>query len=94
MAITGFIAQIHDIERKGLAPILIMDEALSQVSRKYIPNLMRFINRIAEKEGFIFILITHDTRFIDYATSSYVVEKGNFRLIQQEEVDSIVGSAD
>lgn len=84
MSVIGFISQVYDIKRKNLAPIFVMDEALTQISSEYIPNVMRFVNRIAEKDKFIFILISQDPRFLDYSNNSYQVINGKYTKLEDK----------
>ena len=76
VAVVGVILQIFYLGYLNQAPILFMDESLSQVSSEYVPNLMSFIKELARQKGFIFVLVSHDTRIINYADKKYQVEQG------------------
>ena len=38
------------------------------------------MDELAKKYGFIFVLITHDTRFFDIADKTYLVNKGEVTM--------------
>ena len=76
IAVVGVILQVFYLGYLNQAPILFMDESLSQVSSEYVPNLMSFIKELARQKGFIFVLVSHDTRIINYADKKYQVDQG------------------
>lgn len=79
--IVGFILQIYFILYQDLSPILFADEAFSALSDQYIPYLRSLLTSLSEKYGFIFVLVSHDPRFIDIADKTYEVRNGEARLI-------------
>lgn len=79
--IVGFILQIYFILYQGLNPILFIDEGFSALSDQYIPYLRSLLTSLSEKYGFIFVLVSHDIRFIDIADKKYEVRNGEVRLV-------------
>ena len=79
--IVGFILQIYFILYQELSPILFADEAFSALSDQYIPYLRSLLTSLSERYGFIFVLISHDPRFIDIADKTYEVKNGEVRLV-------------
>jgi ABC-type phosphate transport system ATPase subunit len=75
-SIVGFILQIYFIIYNKLEPILFMDEALSAISTQYLPYVKELINTLAKKYNFTFILVAHDSRFIDIADYKYEIQNG------------------
>jgi hypothetical protein len=74
----GFLFQVFYIQYHGLSPIIFLDEAFTQLSDKYIIYLKMFIEDIAKRLGFIFVLITHDERLMHNAVKTYEVEGGRY----------------
>lgn len=74
----GFLLQVFYIEYHGLSPIIFLDEAFTQLSDKYIIYLKMFIEDLAKRLGFIFVLITHDERLMHNAAKTYEVEGGRY----------------
>lgn len=83
------LIQINYIFLYRLEPILFIDEGLSQLSSQYIPNFMKLIEELSNKNGMRILLITHDDRFISYANKRYEIRKG-----EAIEVDSIIEGED
>ena len=74
----GFLLQVFYIQYHGLSPIIFLDEAFTQLSDKYIVYLKMFIEDLAKRLGFIFVLITHDERLMHNAAKTYEVEGGKY----------------
>ena len=81
MSVIGFTLQVFYILYFNLNRVMFMDESLSAVSSNYLPNLMEFINSLAEKKDFKFIMIAHDLRFFEYAKNIYSMNKGKLDKI-------------
>ena len=79
--IVGFILQVYFILYHKLSPILFADEAFSTLSDQHIPYLRSLLTSLKEEYGFIFVLVTHDIRFIEIADLKYEVRNGEVRLI-------------
>lgn len=84
-AVIGLVMQIFFIQYNKLNKILIMDEALSQISADYIPTTMKFLKMLSEQRGFKFLLISHDSKIIKHADIIYKMEMGNLREIDMNE---------
>ena len=79
-SIIGFILQVYFIIYHKEYPVLFLDEAFGTLSSQYIPYLKVLMDELAKKYGFIFVLITHDTRFFDIADKTYLVNKGEVTM--------------
>lgn len=79
--IVGFILQIYFILYHKLSPILFADEAFSALSTQYIPYLRSLLTSLKEEYGFIFVLVSHDPRFIEISDNTYEVKNGEVKLI-------------
>jgi len=82
-SIIGLVLQIYFILYYHQYPILFMDEAMTQLSKQYLPYFKSLINDLAEKYNFIFVLVTHDRDIIDLSDRTYFVEKGNVTLYNE-----------
>lgn len=76
IAVCGLVLQVYYCNLLKQAPILFLDEQLSQVSAEYTSTLMAFIKELAEAQGVILVLISHDTRYMEYADKTYNVNSG------------------
>lgn len=82
LAVVGFILQVYYLGYLNQASIMFCDESFSQVSAQYVPTLMGFIKELAEQEGFIFVLISHDERLNAYADRQYLIDAGEASLVE------------
>jgi hypothetical protein len=84
-AIVGLVLQIFFIQYFKLNKILIMDEALSQISKEYIPNTMTFLKTLSKERGFKFLLVCHDSRIIKHSDYMYRMEMGKLTEVDMNE---------
>ena len=74
--VIGLVLQIFFIQYFKLNKLLIMDEALSQISKEYIPNTMTFLKTLSKERGFKFLMICHDNRIIKHADYCFKMSMG------------------
>ena len=79
--IISFILKAYYLINKG-SRVLFLDEKYSALSKHYVPRFFEFLKKMAEEKGMIVVLITHDTRFMDYADNIYMVNMGNVTKIE------------
>ena len=79
--IISFILKVYYLINKG-SRVLFLDEKYSALSEHYVPRFFEFLKKMAEEKGMIVVLITHDTRFMDYADNIYMVNMGNVTKIE------------
>ena len=81
--IIGFVLQVYYILYYHQYPIMFMDEAMTQLSKQYLPYFKSLINDLASKYGFIFVLVTHDRDIMDLSDRTYFVDKGKVSLYNE-----------
>ena len=69
--VVAFLLRVLVVRRLGLAPVLVLDEPFSMVSAEYLENVGKLLRELADKLGFVFIMITHDRGFLEYAEHGY-----------------------
>lgn len=79
--IISFILKAYYLINKG-SRILLLDEKYSALSEHYVPRFFEFLKKMAESKNMIVVMITHDTRFMDYADNIYMVNMGNVTKIE------------
>lgn len=84
-SIIGWVLQIYFILYYHQYPIMFMDEAMTNLSKQYLPYFKSLINDLAAKYGFIFVLVTHDRDIMDLSDRTYFVEKGKVTLYNEIE---------
>lgn len=80
LVVVGLILQTYAVSYLNLAPIIFLDEALTQLSIDYLPSLFQFIDKLSEIKGFIFVLVSHSHDLIQGADRVYTAQQGKFIL--------------
>lgn len=80
LVVVGFLIQTFYVANLDVAKVLFLDEALSNISTQYLDNFFAFVKELSIKIGLTVILITHDTRFLEYADRIYKVADGVYTL--------------
>ena len=82
LVVVGFLIQVFYVANLDVAKILFLDEALSNISTQYLDNFFSFVKELSTQIGLTVVLITHDTRFLEYADRLYKVSGGVYTLEQ------------
>lgn len=80
LVVVGFLIQAFYVANLDIAKILFLDEALSNISTQYLDNFFSFVKELSQQIGLTVVLITHDTRFLEYADRIYRVNNGVYSL--------------
>lgn len=84
--VVGVLMQIFFIMQYNIEPILFVDEGFSQVSSQYLPNLFVVISEICQKNNLKILLITHDSRILQFGNSRYEIQNGTAIKIKNNPV--------
>ena len=76
--IVSFVLKAYYLVNEN-SKVLLLDEKYSALSAQYVPYFMEFLKKFTEERDFIIILVTHDTRFMDYGDKTYIVADGVIR---------------
>ena len=80
VVIASIIQIFYVINLESVSNYLFLDEQFSQLSKMYVPMFMEFIKTLCEDTGLSIVLITHDSKFIEYGDRIYIADKGVFTL--------------
>lgn len=95
-SVCGTILQCAYIFHYKAAPILFLDESLSQISSQYLPTLLELLDELAQKNNLKILLITHDTRLenADTVRNKYRIENGKAIQENKKEVTNECNSTE
>ena len=75
------------IFRRGMRPVLFLDETLTAVANKYLDRAAKFLSKLCEQLDLDILLISHDEALINAAKNAYVVSdnggKAKFRKMSR-----------
>lgn len=82
-AVLSFVLKAFYLKNQN-TKILLLDEKYSTLSSAYIENFFTFMLELCKSQGFIVVMVTHDERFIPYATKTYLVNDGFISELKEE----------
>jgi ABC-type glutathione transport system ATPase component len=71
--VVAFLLRLLVCHRLGLYPLILLDETFSMVSSRYVGNVAKLLRELAEQMNFVFVLVTHQSAFTEFATCAYEV---------------------
>jgi hypothetical protein len=73
LTMQSILMRITVIFRRGLRPLLLLDETLAAVAQKYVDRAARFLSSLCKSLGIDILLISHDEALVSAADRSYQV---------------------
>lgn len=61
--------------RRGLRPLLLMDESLPAFDSNYVQNMGKFLSVLCSRLGIDILLVTHNQSLVDSADKAYRIDK-------------------
>lgn len=74
--VQSILLRLALIFRRGLRPILVLDETLPAFDHGYVHNMAKFLQNMCHKLNVDILLITHNTALVESADIAYVVQEG------------------
>lgn len=71
VTLQSVLLRIIIVIRRGLRPLLVMDESLPAIEGGYLLNLGRFLSKLCEKLGMDILIVTHNQLLVDAADRAY-----------------------
>jgi len=69
------LLRIIVILRRGLRPMLLLDESLGAVADQYVPNVGRFLSLLCSRLGMDVLAVTHNATLVEAADKAYRIRK-------------------
>jgi hypothetical protein len=69
--IQSVLLRIVVLTRRGLRPLLLLDESLSAVAEHYVPRVGQFLSILADRLGIDVLAVSHNPVIVDAADSAY-----------------------
>jgi len=93
LTMQSILMRITVIFRRGLRPLLLLDETLGAVANKYVDRAARFLSTLCRRLELDILLITHDEALVGAGHRAYYVtyakDRARFREISSEEMQGI-----
>jgi hypothetical protein len=61
--------------RRGMRPLLLLDESLGAVAEHYVPNVGRFLSLLCRRLSMDVLAVTHNATLVEAADKAYRIKK-------------------
>jgi len=75
--VQSILLRVIIILRRGLRPVLLLDESLPAFDGNYVANMGRFMSVLCERLGLDILLVTHNPALVEAADQAYRIVKKN-----------------
>lgn len=79
--VQSILLRLSIILRRGLRPILLLDESLPAFDRGYIHRMAEFLSTLCSETGVDILLVTHNSDLVDASHHSYKISKNGDRAL-------------
>ena len=73
--VESVLLRIVVLNRRGLRPLLLLDESLSAVAEHYVPRVGKFLALLSERMGLDVLAVSHNPSLVEAATNAYRISK-------------------
>lgn len=80
----GSIATVQSVllrivvtHRRGLRPLILLDESLAAVAEHYVPRVGRFLRILSQRLGIDILAVSHSQTLVEEADHAYRIQKVN-----------------
>lgn len=84
LTMQSILLRITVMFRRGLRPLLLLDETLAPVADKYVDRAVKFLSILCERMGLDILLVTHDDAIVSMAHTAYTVTKERGEAVFRE----------
>jgi hypothetical protein len=86
--VESVILRIVVLTRRGLRPLLLLDESLAAVAEGYVPRVGQFLSLLSRRMGVDILAVSHNPTLIEASDTSYRISKKNGRASFQRMKES------
>ena len=75
--VQSVLLRIVVLNRRGLRPLLLLDESLGAVAEHYVPRVGQFLSLLCERMGLDVLAVSHNPALVEAATTAYRIKKSD-----------------
>ncbi len=75
--VQSVLLRVVVLNRRGLRPLLLLDESLAAVAEHYVPRVGRFLSTLADRLHMDILAVTHNPVLVESASRAYRIQKKN-----------------
>jgi ABC-type dipeptide/oligopeptide/nickel transport system ATPase subunit len=73
--IQSVLLRIVVMTRRGMRPLLLLDESLAAVAEQYVPRVGSFLREICRRMSIDMLVVTHNPQLVESAHRAYRIKK-------------------
>lgn len=73
--VQSVLLRIVVLTRRGMRPLLLLDESLAAIAESYVPRVGEFLSLLSERLGLDVLAVTHNPALIEQAKTAYRIQK-------------------
>lgn len=71
IVVAGVLLRIVTVMTLNARRFILLDETLAHVSKQYVPNISRLLNKLCAELGFDILMVTHTDEFAEFANTHF-----------------------
>jgi len=75
--VQSVLLRLSVLLRRGLRPVIFLDESLPAINQNYIGNMSKFLQALCSRMGVDVLMVSHDPLLIEAAQKAYQIRKDN-----------------
>ena len=83
--VQSILLRIIVMLRRGLRPVLLLDESLPAFDDNYVVNMGKFLSLICDRLGMDILLVTHNPSLVESSDHAYRISKSNGKAVFHKE---------
>ena len=77
--VESVLLRIVVVNRRGMRPLLLLDESLAAVSEHYVPRVGTFLSLLCDRLGMDILSVTHNPALVEAADTAYKIKNSGGR---------------
>lgn len=73
--VQSVLLRVIVILRRGMRPLMLLDESLGAVAEHYVPAVGRFLSLLCERVGMDMLAVTHNPTLVEASKKAYRIRK-------------------
>ncbi len=73
--VQSVLLRIVVLTRRGMRPLLLLDESLAAIAESYVPRVGEFLSVLSDRLGLDVLAVTHNPALIEQAKTAYRISK-------------------
>jgi len=82
--IQSILLRVVVLMRRGMRPVLLLDESLAAVAEQYVPRVGLFLSELSKRLGLDVLVVTHNPTLVEASDRAYRIRKDSGEAVFTE----------